>query len=192
MNEYIPIIIILILLSCCGITAISGKKLKKSANTDALTGMFNRKVLPQIEASEKGLKKYFVIACDIDHFKRVNDTFGHAAGDIVIKSVSEAIKASFKSNIDFVVRFGGEEFFIFMLDNGADKTLIIDRVDSIRKKIENMTILTKDMNVIKITSSFGICFNTDLSLKERIDASDKFLYEAKESGRNKVISDYNK
>jgi diguanylate cyclase (GGDEF)-like protein len=179
--------LLIIFMLCCVFTTINGTKLKKSVNTDSLTGMFNRKILPKIETNELNQKKYFVIACDIDHFKRVNDTFGHSAGDLVIKSISEILRGSFKANLDFVVRFGGEEFFIFVLSNEMKNEDVLIRVESIRKKIEDMTLLTKDMSVIRVTSSFGICFNKDLPLKEKIESADASLYEAKESGRNRVI-----
>lgn len=172
---------------CCVFTTINGTKLKKSVNTDSLTGMFNRKILPKIEMNELNQKKYYVVACDIDHFKRVNDTFGHSAGDLVIKSIAEILRGSFKSNLDFVVRFGGEEFFIFILSNEMKREDVLTRVELIRLKIEEMTLLTKDMSIIRVTSSFGICFNNELTLKEKIEVADSFLYKAKESGRNRAV-----
>lgn len=181
---YIGVVVVLVL--CCTITHFKSKVLKKHVYVDFLTGLYNRKILPQIEGNEKNGIKYFVIACDIDHFKSVNDNYGHAVGDLVLKTVSETIKGLFKSNLDYVVRFGGEEFFIFMRESEESIKIIESRTEYLRLKIQELNILTEDMKLIKVTSSFGICLNTGISLEKRIEASDAKLYESKTSGRNKV------
>lgn len=184
---FLTILSIMVLaVSCCVFTTMSGLKWRESANIDSLTGMFNRKILSKIY--DLDLKeKYFIFACDIDHFKKVNDTYGHAAGDLVLKSVSELLLHSFKENRDFVVRFGGEEFFVFISSLGMSEKMVIDRSEELRVKIEEMVLLTKDMSVIKITSSFGLSFKTDIPIKDRIEHADNNLYIAKENGRNKVV-----
>jgi diguanylate cyclase len=186
--ETVLFIISLLLIGCCTANYFKNKQLKTNVNTDFLTGMYNRKILPQIELLEKNGNQFYIIACDIDHFKRVNDNYGHSAGDLVLKTVSETIKGLFKSNIDYTVRFGGEEFFIFMQANEDTKQKIFDRTETIRQKIEELHILTEDMKLIKITASFGICIDLTKPIKNRIDMADKNLYKAKESGRNKIIS----
>ncbi len=180
-------VIIFLLASCCIFNYLQQNKLKKDIYTDQLTGLYNRKYLKKIDKLEKAGESFFIVACDIDHFKKVNDTYGHATGDIVLKTIGLTLKSYFKTN-DHVIRFGGEEFFVFVKQNGTlTETILKDRINGLREKIEQLEILSNNMTLIKITSSFGICYDTSISVKDRIDKADKKLYQAKESGRNIVI-----
>lgn len=183
MVSYVAIILLL----CCGFNFIKHRELKAKANIDFLTGLYTRKIFPQIESNEKTGCRYLIIVCDIDHFKSVNDTYGHSTGDLVLKTVAETIKSSFKSSIDYVVRFGGEEFIVFVKDSKETRDIIVQRTEDVRKKIEELNILTQDMKLIKVTSSFGISMDVNASIKDRIDIADGKLYKAKETGRNRVI-----
>jgi len=177
-----------LLSTCCAVNMAYNKTLKNDNYTDQLTGLYNRKFLKKLEAMEKSGDKFYVIGCDIDHFKRVNDTYGHTTGDIVLKTFSETLKGMFKGSKDYVVRFGGEEFFIFSKKSPEyTEDIIFNRVEETRKKIEDLEILSTDTQLIKITVSFGISYDDKLSIDKKIEDSDKKLYEAKNTGRNKVI-----
>jgi len=149
--------------------------------------MYNRKILPTVKEKESKGFKYSVIMCDIDHFKRINDTYGHGVGDLVLSTVSEAIRTSFKEKLDFVIRYGGEEFLVFILNNKEESEFLIDRAEKLRAKVEALEILTKDMTLIKITISLGLHINIKGDTMDRVEIADQKLYEAKTTGRNKVV-----
>jgi len=177
---------IAILLSiCCTIGFIHKKRLNENIYIDELTKMYNRKIMPSIKNKDKKIK-FCVISADIDHFKNVNDTYGHSVGDTVLKTVASVLLESFKSDTDYVVRFGGEEFIVFV-EIKEDSSFIEKRTNQIREKIEKLEILTNDMQLVKITTSFGISSELKLTLNKRIENSDKNLYKAKTTGRNKVV-----
>jgi len=178
-----------ILTTCCAANAIYNKSLKKGNSIDELTGLYNRKFMKDIKRMVSSGDYFYVIGCDIDFFKKVNDTYGHATGDIVLKTFSQALKSMFKVNGDFIIRYGGEEFFIFskIKSDEYTKEIVFKRTEETRKKIEELEILSNEMNLIKITASFGISTNISLSIKEMIEDADKNLYKAKKTGRNKII-----
>jgi len=178
-----------LLTTCCAVNMAHNKTLKKGNTIDELTGLYNRKFMKDIERMVSSGDKFYVIGCDIDHFKRVNDTYGHSTGDIVLKTFSQTLMTMFKVSGDYIVRFGGEEFFIFSKIKSKEYTeeVVKNRVEETRQKIENLEILSNEMDLIKITASFGISVNNKLSIKEMIEDSDKKLYKAKNSGRNIVI-----
>lgn len=181
------IIVNILLIICCVINYFLRKKSKNDLLTDQLTGMYNRKILPTVKEKESKGFKYSVIMCDIDHFKRINDTYGHGVGDLVLSTVSEAIRTSFKEKLDFVIRYGGEEFLVFILNNKEESEFLIDRAEKLRAKVEALEILTKDMTLIKITISLGLHINIKGDTMDRVEIADQKLYEAKTTGRNKVV-----
>ena len=130
----------------------------------------------------------FVMA-DIDHFKIINDTYGHPVGDRILIEFSQILKKMIRDSDDWIVRYGGEEFLIFI--SGVDKETLIRKVQYIREKIENNIFCEKDFQ-IKITSSFGLFSDiaTELLDLEKsqlyINYADKALYNSKNTGRNKV------
>lgn len=152
---------------------------------DALTYVYNRKYF--MNYSEKIYKefgnsqeKFSIVMADIDHFKHVNDTYGHQHGDVVLKEFSTILKDSLRS-MDIVARYGGEEFIIFLHTNETNSYKIIE---DIRKKIENSDFGEKPIN---LTASFGVAqYKDDISFEEIIKRADNALYVAKESGRNQV------
>jgi len=159
---------------------------------DPLTKLRNRKFLEEIKKMVViGKDHYDVIFCDIDHFKRVNDTYGHDVGDIVLEIVGKKLKSSFKDSKDFIVRYGGEEFIIFLRNetetvNDKYKNAIFSRIDNLRKEIEDKTVHIKD-DQIKFTMSFGICFfDKDIYFDDQIKKADESLYNSKNTGRNKI------
>jgi len=155
---------------------------------DQMTGIYNRRKFFEL-ANEKfinGVGGLYAIMIDIDKFKKVNDTYGHATGDEVIKRVTKAISDYLPSNAIFG-RLGGEEFAI--VTNSLSYNNIKDKIEDIRKLIENLEIKSDDGDIISCTISEGLAkATTDTkNLDELLKEADKALYEAKGSGRNRVI-----
>ena len=122
---------------------------------------------------------------DVDHFKNVNDTYGHNTGDIVLCRIAEALMSRFRES-DVVARMGGEEFCV--LTSNMDLKHIHRVFDEVRNTIEQMEIKV-DNQRLKITVRIGICTNPGSDLDGMVSKADALLYKAKESGRNRVIVD---
>jgi diguanylate cyclase (GGDEF)-like protein len=167
----------------------SNHKLAQISKTDGLTGLLNRSSWEHhlIEAHQAcsviGTTSTLVMF-DIDHFKIVNDTFGHCAGDSVIKATADAALHTARAN-DYVGRYGGEEFAVILLDTNEDQALYF--AERLRKKIEKMVVNHDDIN-IEFRISLGIAqFNPKFeNHKMWIEAADDALYQSKESGRNQT------
>jgi len=165
------------------------RQVKKMAEKDKLTGLYNRGYFNNFMKEElKRAKKcgalLSLILIDIDHFKKVNDNFGHQAGDYILRKISKIIKANARK-IDAVSRYGGEEFAVICPISGTRSSRIF--AERLRRKIEETTfIFNKDE--INITISAGICKYTSVysSMKKIIEGADQALYKAKEKGRNQV------
>ncbi len=163
--------------------------LQEVANTDGLTQVNNRvyfheKIIKDFnQAKEEGFYLSLAI-CDIDFFKKFNDTYGHLFGDVVLKTVAQTIKASIRST-DTVARFGGEEFVVIMPRTNLNEAF--EKVEAIRKMIE-ATVVNDNLISASVTASFGVaCYpENSLTQHELIKHADKALYTAKESGRNCV------
>jgi len=158
---------------------------------DELTDIYNRRYinerLPISMIQNLTTKKPLsIIMLDIDHFKKVNDTYGHIAGDYVLKEFAQLIKNSLRKDQDWVARYGGEEFLV-VLDN-VNSDIAYNIAETIRKKIENHKFQYED-KWIPITSSLGLCTLTENlnTLEAFIGSADKNLYKAKNSGRNVTI-----
>ncbi|MCH4886417.1 diguanylate cyclase [Acidaminobacter sp. JC074] len=156
------------------------KELYINSITDDLTKAFNRgKIIDLIEnnmSEENGL-----ILLDIDDFKVINDTHGHAVGDVVLVKISDVIRESIRDN-DFLGRYGGEEFIIFLKD--VRQSELSEIAERVRKSIENI----KWDRDIKTTASIGVtkCFSMDFD--EVFHKVDNLMYQAKASGKNKVVN----
>jgi diguanylate cyclase (GGDEF)-like protein len=121
---------------------------------------------------------------DIDHFKHINDQYGHAAGDEVLKQVSAIMKSMVREH-DLMARWGGEEFIFYFDRMDAESTHSL--IERIRLKIESSDIVYEDQ-VIPVTLTFGVCQKkAGQSLNDCINAADEALYEGKKSGRNQVV-----
>ncbi len=162
-----------------------------SANRDFLTGLYNRryffKTMESYVAKASQEQESFAIAMvDIDHFKNVNDTYGHDIGDRAIVGLSEILRSKTGAD-DIVARFGGEEFCMVLKNitpNQARETL-----DRIRLHVENNIIELDSEDSIRFTISIGFTCNYDGSLDEMVNQSDMMLYNAKNGGRNQVVGD---
>ena len=155
---------------------------KEKNGIDPLTRLYNRYYLKQI-AKSIDLTKYTILMIDIDFFKKINDTYGHKIGDIVLESVARRILGATRTS-DIVIRYGGEEFLVF-LNKQKD---IKDICRRILKSISNKPIRIKDKN-ISISVSIGVNTSPQKynSLTDAIEIADEMLYEAKRTGRNKII-----
>ena len=170
------------------------KKLIGKAITDSLTNMYNRrhffKLLNQkIEYYKRESRSFSLAMFDIDFFKKINDTFGHLAGDYILKQFSKCILNEIRP-YDVAGRYGGEEFVV-VFDNSSKKEAvhIVERI----KDIVTKKYFIYDSSKIQMTFSCGIVSNADFVEKEitsdtLISLADNRLYNAKESGRNKIIS----
>jgi len=162
-------------------------KEKSEAVLDSLTGAYTRKLLTQLNntKSEAAFSGSLVI-CDIDHFKEINDAYGHAAGDEALVEFSQVIKACIR-NEDKLIRYGGEEFLI-LLNNMSllDATLVAERI---RTTIEEYVFTHQDQQ-FKITASFGVssCEENN-AIESNIKKADDLLYEAKYQGRNCIVTE---
>ena len=161
---------------------------RKKAMHDSLTGLPNRESYQQrldqeVQRFQRYGGKLSLMVCDVDLFKRINDTYGHLAGDKVLKIIAKSLQKNLRSS-DFIARFGGEEFVALMPETSTDEALIV--AEKLRKKIEESPFNFKK-EPVQITVSFGISEIVEWeSIDEVFNRADKALYKAKESGRNQV------
>ena len=166
-------------------------ELERLSQTDALTGVYNRRSLvstleAQIERHKRYATPLSVIMLDLDHFKRINDNYGHASGDDVLRIVSKILKQHVRET-DFVCRYGGEEFSIILSDTGIDEGVAL--AERLRHIIEEAHIPISENERIDFTCSIGIA-EYDKSIRNSdtlIAVADEALYKAKRQGRNKVV-----
>ncbi|MCP4020465.1 MAG: GGDEF domain-containing protein [Desulfobacteraceae bacterium] len=191
MYDYHDEIAGLILQSCAGALSqqVKIEDLKNAAIIDSLTGCYNRREFEsQLKRNIAGALRHktalSIFMFDLDHFKKVNDTFGHIAGDKVLKEVSELVRSNMRTG-DILARYGGEEFIAIL--PGASKRKAIELADRLRMKIEKNTIFSDDFK-IKVSASFGVSqFNPKADMKKFIQDADDMMYRAKLNGRNTVM-----
>ena len=157
------------------------------ANTDFLTGARNRKsfykeINSYMEECKSSGEEFAVAMIDIDKFKNVNDTYGHDVGDVAIEELVRLITESIKGS-DVVARFGGEEFCVLL--KNIDKSSAVEIFVRLRLKIAK-NIISINNNEIQYTVSIGITFSCDEGVEEMLNQADMALYNAKNSGRNRV------
>ncbi|MCA9075340.1 MAG: GGDEF domain-containing protein [Planctomycetaceae bacterium] len=168
------------------------QRLTVRSTTDSLTGLFNRgffedRFQEHVAAFDKTQAKTGLIFIDIDHFKRVNDTYGHLAGDEILRQVAAVIRNNVRSS-DIAARFGGEEFVILVPK--AEPDVISMLAERIRRAIENTIIQLKD-DCVQVTVSVGAAIGCPEVQNKHfcanlIATTDNLLYEAKRNGRNRV------
>lgn len=160
------------------------------ASHDDLTGLLNRRAWESqtrtlLSRTKREKSSIAVCMTDIDFFKRINDTWGHVTGDIVIKAVATKLSEALRE-YDILGRFGGEEFIISIA--GLSEVQLRTVGERLRKAVEQLELKLEDGTEIKLTTSVGIAYtaNSALSIDELIQASDSAMYEAKHQGRNRV------
>ncbi len=130
-----------------------------------------------------GFRDISFLFFDIDHFKKINDTYGHDVGDKVLKEFASVVKNSLRVG-DIFARWGGEEFVVILLGSNEMDSKV--KADEIRKKVEDMTF--DNPSELKITVSIGVAeFDGDITFENLIKNADNALYKAKDTGRNKVV-----
>jgi len=162
---------------------------RREAMIDPLTGLFNRRAMAEHleQLWENPDNTLSVLMLDIDHFKRVNDTYGHAIGDIVIRNVADNLRKSVRGE-DVVVRYGGEEFLVLLPNTPLKDAVTV--AESIRKRIEALRLVRKSDNfsLDPFTISLGVAQRRAGDEHDSlIERADKALYSAKTSGRNRVM-----
>lgn len=165
-------------------------KLKEMAMKDGLTGLYNHSLLIELfqkefKNQEKKNRSIGFAMLDIDFYKKVNDSYGHTSGDIILKEISSIITSTVEDS-KTVGRYGGEEFGVVFTDMSLNKIQKI--CENIRRNIEEHEFRIGDKS-IKVTISIGISYKAldeNMSWNEMIEKADEALYRAKNSGRNKV------
>ncbi len=166
--------------------------IRKMATTDFLTGLYNRRHFYDVASKfcASALRNKHDIACamiDADHFKMINDNYGHAVGDRVLKHLAEIMNGYFQRSADLIGRMGGEEFCVL-----ADNVKPVDAVPLFKelcRQIENRPFLLPEGGELKITVSMGVCTQVGEGLDSMLKKADELLYRAKHGGRNRVVID---
>ncbi len=171
--------------SILGLVGEGQRGLLKLATTDSLTGIGNRRLFEEIFQAHQSLENrydvnLFLLIFDIDDFKKINDTFGHNAGDSVLKELVKLVSKSIRKS-DIFVRWGGEEFVILL--RYPDPLGVMDIAEQIRKRIDTHSFEA----IIHVTCSFGLTsINPNESIEKVISRADQALYRAKADGKNTV------
>ena len=166
------------------------ERIMEASIRDPLTNVYNRRYifdrLKEIKEKYKRKKEIFSVAiADLDYFKRINDNYGHLAGDFILQEFTRELQKNFRF-FDLIGRYGGEEFIIVMM--GCSKEKAAARIEKIKNKIEK-SIFSYENSLINFTFSCGVADSEDLEeliLDKFIDRADKRLYKAKNMGRNRV------
>ena len=165
---------------------------RELSTSDALTGVFNRRFFDdyfanELERADRYGAPFAVAMIDVDHFKRFNDTYGHAVGDRALRAVARALQRAIRRS-DLVARYGGEEFVAVFRETGAEQAF--ERVQAIRQAIEAEPLLVaRGAGPARVTVSAGVASwpEDGLTTDELIDRADARMFEAKKAGRNRVI-----
>ncbi|MCP5053925.1 MAG: diguanylate cyclase [bacterium] len=172
----------------------ANEKIHLLSITDPLTGCFNRgymtkKLTQELKRGCRYNRPLSLIFCDIDHFKGVNDTYGHQAGDHILKEFTKCLLENIRVDVDWLTRYGGEEFLIVLPETDPQGAFCV--AERIRESVEKREIKWEGL-VIPITSSFGVTGMdgsgdpADFPSEAMIRQADKALYQSKHDGRNRV------
>lgn len=166
------------------------KSLERELMIDPLTGIYNRRaydrrIYEEIERFQRYQRPFSLLIFDVDHFKRVNDLYGHSVGDLCLKEISQRIKPILRKS-DFMARYGGEEFIIIVPETRSSGAK--DVAEKLRQTIEATKFIYKS-DSLAITVSVGVTeiLPSDKSHEDVFTRADRALYDAKQSGRNRVV-----
>ena len=164
-------------------------RLKQLSKTDFLTQLFNRghweeSLIQEFKRLQRYTHQSTLLMCDIDHFKRVNDNYGHSAGDLVIQKIADAVRKNLRAT-DIAGRYGGEEYAVLLVDTNLEQAAFL--AERLRKSVEQLSIEYHGQ-ILKVTLSLGLAEHNKQMTDHRqwIEASDKALYNSKANGRNQV------
>jgi len=185
------------IIAICLENVISNEMLKYIGLTDALTGVYNRRYMDRrlVEEIARAQRQAYRVSCmyiDVDHFKQVNDTYGHQAGDDVLREVAARIKAELRMS-DALGRFGGEEFVVLLIDADLDSAHMV--AQRIRASVADQPFVVGEAQMLSVSVSIGVATLGDVEREQAIEGvaqqlvaqADQALYEAKEGGRNRVV-----
>jgi len=171
--------------------SIANKRLQQQALTDALTDLPNRRfAMERLEQewalTQRGERALSCMMLDIDHFKKINDTFGHQLGDEALKQVADALRKTARAQ-DVVCRYGGEEFLVICPDTGA--TAAYQAAERMRVSVESLRMLAPDGRHMPLTLSIGVAEKGEgiADMNALINRADDSLYAAKTQGRNRTV-----
>jgi len=170
----------------------ANSELKKLVNIDGLTGLANRRYLDKylrVEVARSMRNKHMlsVILCDVDFFKKYNDTYGHLKGDDCLKDVAKAMETACKRSTDLVARYGGEEFAVVLPDTSGENAVML--ADTMRQAIEDLNEEHSASDLGKVTISMGVYCSLPQNKgasENMLQKADEALYQAKQGGRNRV------
>ena len=164
-------------------------RLEIVARTDLLTGLANRwEIMARLESEQSRTKRYgttfSLLICDLDYFKEINDTFGHCAGDKMLKAIADLLRSALRSE-DFCGRWGGEEFLIMLPETGREQASLV--AEKLLSAVRDIRVPWEEQ-VISVTMSAGVGeFRQGMSLDQCIKLVDDALYTAKNSGRDRYL-----
>ncbi len=167
-------------------------RLEELSNTDQLTGLRNRRYLETALLSEWERSKRYqhplsVLMLDVDFFKRVNDQYGHPAGDVCLKQVAKRIEGCVRWPSDLVARYGGEEFCMLLPETDADSAAVV--AERIRAGVESMLVVASEKLTFNVTVSVGLYSEVPSdqgTVEQMLKRADLALYQSKEAGRNRI------
>ena len=194
-NFFIAVSALVLVIAIANYGRYRGKRreaelLDRLARTDALTGLSNRRAIIEALAREqqratRGAPAFSIVLADVDHFKKINDSFGHDTGDVVLKQVAAAMRAAARE-VDDVARWGGEEFLVLLTATAPDAALAA--AERMRSAVRTLAIQA-DGQPLQVSASFGV---SSLQAGEEVDAcirrADEALYRAKLDGRDRVVA----
>lgn len=166
------------------------RRLEEMAWTDALTGLLNRRFFVHAAEEERARMRRTkqnaaIVLIDLDHFKEVNDLYGHAGGDLVLKEIAAIAHSELRGPFDRLGRWGGEEFVVLLSCVSKEHALVV--CERLRRRIEEAVVVINGKEV-SVTASFGLCMMTpETPLNAAIECADGALYEVKRLGRNQVL-----
>jgi diguanylate cyclase (GGDEF)-like protein len=161
----------------------------RAAIMDPVSGLFNRRYFherleEELDRARRHGTTVALLMIDIDNFKGINDRYGHLAGDLVIRGVSDILKRSVRK-FDLCTRFGGEEFAIVMPGSGPENSIPV--AERIRQRIEAFRPPESELADLRVTASIGMAVSRGNSARDLIARADQALYEAKQSGKNRLV-----
>lgn len=179
----------------CVSMAIANLQLQETLRTqsirDPLTGLFNRRYMEsslerEIARAKRHRHPLSVLMCDLDHFKRFNDTHGHEAGDMLLAEFGKLLRGNVRSE-DIVCRYGGEEFLLILPE--ADADIAMRRAEQIRASVHDIRLVYQHQALGPVTTSIGLVTRPADATEEieLVRAADSALYKAKQAGRDRVV-----